>query len=549
MNVKVDGKSVVVKNDITYYELSKMFESENRKIYLAKVGHDIRELRRNAKEGENVEFLTFDNDFVKKAYARTATLMMLKAINDAFGDVKAYLKFRIQNSYYFEIEGKEISDNDTKLIQEKFAKMVEEEIVIKKISYPRGTALKIIEENKMEDVALLFKYSYKPIIKLRYIDNFVGYMNDELLYHTGYIKYYEINRYKTGILLTTSSSDDEKEMKKNIEEKVFGGKQFDTLNESTNWAKKLKINTVGKLNESIANDKFDNLVIMTESYQDKQIGNIADAVKESNKKIVFIAGPSSSGKTSFSHRLAYHLIALDIKPHLISCDNFFKNREDSPIDENGEYNFEIIEAMELDLLNSTLKRLKKGEEVEMPIFNFKTGKREYRGDKLKLYENDVVILEGIHCLNPKIAPDISYDDAFKIYVSALTEVCIDNANRIATSDLRLIRRLIRDMHSRKRSAKEILHSWKSVIKGEITSIYPYQENADIFFNSALIYEFSVIKDKALPKLYQIADDEQVGITARRLIKILNFFLSVDTEAIPMYSIIREFLGNSILEVA
>ena len=287
---------------------------------------------------------------------------------------------------------------------------------------------------------------------------------------------------------------------------------------------------------------------MTESYQDKQIGDIAEAAKKSNKRFVFIAGPSSSGKTSFAHRLAYHLIALDLTPHIISCDNFFKERVDCPKDENGEYDFEIIGSMDVDLLSNTMKKLQSGIEVELPTFNFVTGKKEYRGDKLKLKDDDVVIMEGIHCLNPDLVPDVSQDDIFKIYISALTEVCIDNANRIATSDLRLIRRMIRDIHSRSISVKETILRWKSVRRGEEISIFPYQERADVYFNSALIYEFSTIKDQALAKLYQIADDEDVGIVARRIIKILNFFLSIGTEAIPAYSIAREFLGDSIMEV-
>ena len=544
IKIKINGKEVEVNDKTSYYELTKEFNTSDRRPYLVRVGHDIKELRRFAKAGESIEFLYYNDDFVKKAYARTAILMMLKALNDVFPGDESYLKFRIQNALYFEVTGKTIDEKSVELVIKKFDKMVDDKIIIKKVSYAKSEAFKILDENKMEDVKLLFKYSYKPTIKLRYIDDYVRYINGELLYHTGYIRHYKISKYKSGLIISLSTTDKELDIK----EDIHGDKEFNTLNDSTNWAKKLEINTVGKLNEHIANDEFNHIAIMTESYQDKQIGDIAEAAKKSNKRFVFIAGPSSSGKTSFAHRLAYHLIALDLTPHIISCDNFFKERVDCPKDENGEYDFEIIESMDVDLLSNTMKKLQSGMEVELPTFNFATGKKEYSGDKLKLKDDDVVIMEGIHCLNPALVPDISQDDIFKIYISALTEVCIDNANRIATSDLRLIRRMIRDIHSRSISVKETILRWKSVRRGEEISIFPYQERADVYFNSALIYEFSTIKDQALAKLYQIADDEDVGIVARRIIKILNFFLSIGTEAIPAYSIAREFLGDSIMEV-
>ena len=544
VKIKVNGKDLEFASRTSYYDISKSFENCNRVPYLVKVGKDVKELRRNCKNGEEIEFLYYDNQMAYLAYARTAILIMLKAIHDVYKDADAALKFKVQNSYYFEIKGRTIDDMGAKLIIDAYDKVVKSETIIKKIEYSKSEASKILESNQMKDVKLLFEYIYKPTIKLRYIGDYVRYINGELLYHTGMVKYYKIKKYNKGLLLYVSTTNDESEVKEN----VIGDKEFDTLNASTNWARKLAINTVGVLNSHIANDTFDDLVIMTESYQDKQIGDIAEEVKKSKKKLIFIAGPSSSGKTSFANRLIYHLRALDFKPHLVPCDNFFKERVDTPKDENGNYNFEIIEAMDTKLLNDTIGKLLNGEEMEMPKFNFEKGVKEFKGNKLKLNDNDVLVLEGIHCLNPALVPSIDQNDIFKIYVSALTEVSIDNANRISTSDLRLIRRLIRDIHLRKIDPKDTLLRWQSVRIGEEKSIFPYQERADIFFNSALIYEFSVIKDKAIAKLFTIADDEEVGMTARRLIKILNFFLGVDSIAIPAHSILRDFLGNCILEV-
>ncbi len=544
IKIKVNGKDLEIDDRKSYYELSKSFGSEGKTPFLVKINRDVKELRRRAKDGEDIEFLYYDSNIVKLAYARTAILVMLKAIHDVYEDADAALKFKIQNSYYFEIKGMKMDDQIANSIIESYDKVVKSETIINKLEYSKSDASKILEENQMYDVKLLFKYIYKPTIKLRYIGDYVRYINGELLYHTGMIKYYKIKRYKDGLILYVPTGDDESQVKENI----IGDKEFDTLNASTNWARKLKINTVGVLNSHIADDTFDDLVIMTESYQDKQIGNIAEEFIKSNKKMIFIAGPSSSGKTSFSNRLAFHLRAMDLKPHLVSCDNFFKERVDNPKDENGEYDFETIEAIDTGLLNDTLQKLLQGEEAEIPRYNFEAGVKEFKGNKIKLDENSVLILEGIHCLNPALVPNINQKDIFKIYVSALTEVSIDNANRISTSDLRLIRRLIRDIHLRKINPKDTLLRWNSVRRGEEKSIFPYQERADIFFNSALIYEFSVIKDKAIARLFTIADDEEVGMVARRLIKILNFFLGVDSTAIPAHSILREFLGNSILEV-
>ena len=544
IKIRVNGKDLEIDDRKSYYELSKSFGSEGKTPYLVKINRDVKELRRKAKDGEDLEFLYYDSNIVKLAYARTAILIMLKAIHDVYPDADAALKFKVQNSYYFEINGMKIDEQIAKLIIDAYDKVVKSETIINKLEYSKSDASKILEENQMDDVKQLFKYIYKPTIKLRYIGDYVRYINGELLYHTGMVKYYKIKRYKDGLILFVPTSDDESQVKENI----IGDKEFDTLNASTNWARKLKINTVGVLNSHIADDTFDDLVIMTESYQDKQIGNIAEEFIKSKKKLIFVAGPSSSGKTSFSNRLAFHLRAMDLKPHIISCDNFFKERVDNPKDENGEYDFDIIEAVDTTLLNSTLQKLLNGEEAEIPRFNFEYGVKEFKGNKIKLDENGVLMLEGIHCLNPALVPDIDQNEIFKVYVSALTEVSIDNANRISTSDLRLIRRLIRDIHLRKINPKDTLLRWNSVRRGEEKSIFPYQERADIFFNSALIYEFSVIKDKAIAKLFTIADDKEIGMTARRLIKILNFFLGVDSIAIPAHSILREFLGNSILEV-
>lgn len=546
IHVSVNNEKIELEDRISYYDLSKRFSFENGKMpFLVRANGTVKELRRFAKDGEDIKFLFYDEECVKNTYARTATFMTLKVIKEIYGTgTKVGLKFRMKNSYYFEIENKTISTEEVKTICEKLEELSKSAIPIRKETFAKVDAFKIIDEEKLEDVKLLFRYNYRPMINLRFIDDYARYINGEVLYDTSLVKYFKLVPYHIGFFLVLSNTDDEKD----IQELSVGEKSFKTLNASTDWARKLDINSIGKLNSQIAKGRFDDLVVMTESFQDKQIGDIADIVKKSNKRIVFVAGPSSSGKTSFSHRLMYHLRALDMIPHPIACDNFFKERDETPLDEKGEYNFEDIVALDIKLLNDTLVGLLDGKEVEMPVYNFATGKKEFNGNKLKIDENEVIILEGIHCLNPALAPNVNPNDIFKIYISALTEVSIDNVNRIATSDLRLIRRMVRDSRTRAISPKETIKRWPSVRSGEEKFVFPYQENADIYFNSALIYEFSVLKNKALAKLYDLTEDEVVGETVRRLIKILNYFLGAEYDAIPRYSIIREFIGYSIMNV-
>lgn len=546
LNIIVENENVEVVEGTLYYDLAREYERKYKKTpYLVSADGVTKELRRHVRQGEDIKFLFFDNDDVKEAYAKTAIFVLLKAIFDIFGnDYDAGLKFRIHNSYYFEIEGKDVDDTDAFKVKKEYMKIVEDKIFIKKISYQKNDAMKIFSECKMDDARLLFRYNYRPVINLRKIDDYVKYINGSLLYDTSYVKYFEIRKFHNGLLLELPNNDDVM----NIQYDIPGEKLFNIHNVSVNWAKKLRINTVGKLNESIADGKFNDLVIMMESFQDKQIGDIAEAILKSNKKLVFIAGPSSSGKTSFANRLMYHLRAVELNPVIISCDDFFVNRVDSPKKPNGEYDFEAIENVDIGLLNKTLNELLQGNEADIPKFDFFLGEKKFGVNKLKIKKNDIVIVEGIHCLNPVLTPNVDSNNIFKIYIAALIEVAIDNANRISTSDLRLIRRIVRDNRARGNDPKKTIKMWKSVREGEEKYIFPFQEEADILFNSALIYEFSVLKIKVLPLLYRISEDPEVGETAKRLIKILNYFLGVDTDVIPRHSVIREFIGDSILDV-
>ena len=546
LTINLENKEREVEEGITYYQLALEYEKETgKKPFLVRANGVVKELRRHVRNNEKLEFVYYDNDLVKEAYARTAIFVMLKAFYEVYGDkFDPALKFRIHNSYYFEFDNAEIKEEDISKIVDYFKSIVEKDYFIEKKSYVKQELLDIFDRKNMKDAKLLFKYNYRPVINLREINGFVKYINGMLLRSTSYISHYGIRKYHNGLLLALPKTDDIENVATNsVDEKLFH-----LHNVSVNWAKKLRINTVGKLNEQIAKGNFNDLVIMTESFQDKQIGDIASEIAKSGKKLVFIAGPSSSGKTSFSRRLMYHLRALELIPHPISCDDFFKEREETPKNEKGEYDFESLGAVDIKLLNDTLNKLLKHEEVTIPQFDFAVGTKVFGDTKLKIEANDIVILEGIHCLNKNLIPSIDVNNVFRVYVSALTEVSIDNANRIPTSDLRLLRRLVRDRRTRGTSPKTTLKRWKSVREGEEKNIFPFQEEADVVFNSALIYEFSVLKIKALPELYQLSEDPEVGETAKRLIKTLNYFLGVDTEIIPKHSLVREFIGGSVLDV-
>lgn len=326
-------------------------------------------------------------------------------------------------------------------------------------------------------------------------------------------------------------------------------KLFDTMESAKSWGRTAGIETVGDLNEQICSGSVSDLILVQEAKQERMIGEIArDIAGRENVKFVMIAGPSSSGKTSFSHRLSIQLRTLGKVPHPIALDNYFVNREDTPRDEKGDYNFECLEAIDVKLFNENMVKLLAGERVELPTFNFKVGQREYRGDFLQLGEDDILVIEGIHGLNGKMSYALPEESKYKIYISALTTLNIDAHNRIPTTDGRLLRRMVRDARTRGSSAQRTIQMWPSVRRGEEENIFPFQEEADAMFNSALIYELAMLKTFAEPLLFQIPKGEPEYYEAKRLLKFLDYFLCVPSESLPVNSICREFVGGSCFNV-
>ena len=377
------------------------------------------------------------------------------------------------------------------------------------------------------------------------IESFEDYFYGFMANHTGYIRKFDLVLYEGGfVLLLPDKKEPDKIAEFRPQEKIFHVQR-----ESQEWGNKLEISTVGDLNDKITKGGIQDILLIQEALQESKISEIASKIASAgNKKFVMIAGPSSSGKTTFSHRLSIQLAAHGMKPHPIAVDNYFVNREFTPVDEFGEKNFECLEAIDVEQFNKDMLALLEGKRVEMPVFNFKAGQREYKGDFLQLEEDDVLVIEGIHGLNDKLSYALPKESKFKIYISALTQLNIDEHNRIPTTDGRLIRRIVRDARTRGTSAKETIARWPSVRRGEEQNIFPFQEEADVMFNSALIYELACLKVYAEPLLFGIDRNEPEYIEAKRLLKFLDYFVPVPSEAVPHNSILREFVGGSCFNV-
>ena len=373
-----------------------------------------------------------------------------------------------------------------------------------------------------------------------YVDYFYGYMVPD----TGYLGYFDLQPYDQGFALIFPNQETKKASEFRPPHKLFH-----VLKESTQWGEMMGIDTVGALNDAVAAGRIQDVILVQEALMERRIGKIAeDIASQKTKKFVMIAGPSSSGKTTFSHRLSIQLMAQGMHPHPIALDDYYVNRVDTPKDENGDYDYECLEALDIELFNRDMTALLNGKEVAMPTYNFKTGKREYRGNTKRLGPNDILVLEGIHGLNDKLSYSLPKSSKLKIYISALTQLNIDEHNNLPTTDGRLIRRLVRDAMARNTTARETLARWDSVRRGEERHIFPFQEEADIMFNSALIYEIAVLKPYAEPLLFCIDHDCPEYLEAKRILKFLDYFLPVPSEAVERNSILREFIGGSCFKI-
>ena len=551
VKVTIDGKEHEYAIGTTYREIVDEYQEEvaEAPVILVMADGKLRELQKKLKGDCTLEFVTTKDHIGFETYKRTVCLVLLRAIYDVAGKEnieKVMIHYSVGNGYYFTMAGKAVLDqhflDNVKTRMQELADMC---TPIGKRSVNTDDAVSLFHHHRMYDKEKLFRFRRVSKVNIYnigyYEDYFYGYMAD----HAGYVKYFDLKLYDEGFVLELPTRKNPSVISPFRPE----GKIFQVQKESQEWAEKMDISYVGDLNNHITKEGISNILLVQEALQEAKISDIAQRiVLEGNKKFIMIAGPSSSGKTSFSHRLSIQLLAHGMKPHPIGVDNYFKNREETPLDEYGEKNYECLEAIDVEQFNKDMLAPLRGERIELPVFNFKTGHREYKGDFLQLGPEDVLVIEGIHGLNDKLSYALPAESKFKIYISALTQLNIDEHNRIPTTDGRLLRRIVRDARTRGTSAKDTIARWPSVRRGEEANIFPYQEQADVMFNSALVYELACLKVYAEPLLFGIDKSEPEYLEAKRLLKFLDYFISVPSEDIPHNSLLREFVGGSCFDV-
>ncbi len=518
-------------------------------IILAKVNGKLTELFKEVPDDAHVEFVTTDTVIGNLTYKRSVCMLMLSALHDVVPEgkiKKVCVDYSLSKGYYCVIEGDvQVTEEFLLEVKLKMLELISLDLPIKKRSMNTEKAMELFKKYGMYDKVKLFKYRRVSRVNIYELNGYEDYHYGYMAPSTGMLDTFDLYLYDGGFVLQLPTKE-EPDM---VPEFNPPKKLFQVLKESTRWGNMLNVDTVGALNDVIASGNITELILVQEALQEKKIADIAaDIASKPGKKFIMIAGPTSSGKTTFSHRLAVQLKAHGLKPHTIEVDNYFVEREDTPKDENGNYNFECIDAIDIKLFNQQMMALLDGKTVELPTFNFKIGKKEFKGNMLTMGKDDILVIEGIHCLNDKLSESIPRENKYKIYISALTQLNIDEHNRIPTTDGRLIRRMVRDARTRGASAARTLGMWESVRRGEEENIFPYQEEADAMFNSALIYELAVLKQEAEPLLFGINKDEPEYYEAKRLLKFLDYFLGINSEDIPKNSIIREFIGGSIFRV-
>ena len=547
----------------TYLSLAERFQSEyDAPIILAKVGQKLVELNKTVpadstffhagRAPEELTFITTRDSAGHKTYERGATMMFLRAMTHVFGKRIEVMKleYALGDGLFFNIRLKEGAGGDALLeeklpeVKETMERYVRENEKFSKTKVPLQDGIELFRRTNMKDKERLFHYRRTSTMNIYRLGNYYDYYYGYMPPTTGYVSIFDLRKVESGVLLIIPRrAEPDKPGSPEIPEKLFA-----TRRRSDQWSDNLGVSTVAELNDAIADGRGRDIILASEAYQEHNIGEIARQIKEENRRIVMIAGPSSSGKTSFSHRLSIQLGNVGLKAHPIACDNYYVERSRTPRDENGEYDFECLEAIDIDLFNEQMGALLRGDRVHLPTFNFRTGIPEFNGNFLQIGNDEVLVIEGIHGLNDKLSEGIRAEDKFKIYISAVTALNIDEHNRIPTTDNREIRRMVRDARTRGFTAAATIARWDSVRHGEQKHIFPFQEQANVMFNSATLYELAVLKTFAEPLLFSIPTDAPEYPEAKRLLKFLEYFLGLSCEDVPRNSLIREFIGGSIFPV-
>ncbi len=548
--VQIDGTTYTYDEGTTFEKIANDFQDRyEHRIVLGCEGYRLFEMKKPLKQDCELKFITTGDSIGNKTYKRSMCLMMVKAIHDICNHdhfCKVRIDFSVDKGYYCTVAGNvEVNEEFLSRVKNRMLEMVAAKMPIEKRSVHTDEAIALFKQHGMHDKERLFEYRRVSKVNIYSMNEFEDYYYGYMVPDASYLPYFELYLYGEGFVIQMPEATNPTVVP------PFRPRQklFQVLNESSKWGDMLGIQTVADLNEAVTKGNLQETILVQEALQEKKIGDIARTIVDrGNVKFVLIAGPSSSGKTTFSHRLSIQLRAHGMIPHPIAVDNYFVNREDTPRDKDGNYNYECLEAIDVKQFNQDLTDLLEGKEVELPSFNFKTGQREYNGQTKKLGEHDVLVIEGIHCLNDALTYELPKENKFKVYISALTQLNIDEHNRIPTTDGRLLRRMVRDARTRGTSARKTIAMWPSVRRGEEENIFPYQEEADVMFNSALIYELAVLKQYAEPVLFGIEKDCEEYIEAKRLLKFLDYFVGIGSEHVPANSLLKEFIGGGCFQI-
>ena len=545
--MKVSYKNIEVEikdENLTVIDAFKEAIEEKENVIACMVNNEVKPLDYVLKQNDEVELLNTSSRDGARIYTRGLLFIMGKAFNELYPEVKLTVNFQLSSSMFCKIEKDTINEEMIENVKARMQEIIDKNLKIKKVEMSKEEATEFLEKENTGIGKIQIENKEKETVSLYFCEEYYNYFYGVMPISTGYIKLFDIMKYHDGFLIRYPSKNKPNEIKPYQE----GKKLLATLEEYDDIYRILGIATLSQLNEKIRNGEAKDIILLSEALHEKKIANIADKIIEDRKKrVILIAGPSSSGKTTFAKRLGIQLKLNGLKPKTISVDNYFVEREQTPKDEFGNYNFEALEAVDLKLLNEHLVKLLNGEEIEVPTFDFKKGTKYYTGKTMKLEDDEVLVMEGIHCLNDELTPAIDKNQKFKIYISALTVLNIDYYNRISTTDTRIIRRTVRDSQFRGYDAIKTLSSWYSISAGEEKNIFPFQEGADVMFNTSLVYEINALKKYALPLFSKIGKEEKEYAEAKRLTEFLKYFEQIDIEDIPKYSLLREFIGGGIFD--
>ena len=544
--VAIKGKYLQFDKGTTFENIVRDYQEQyNNSIALVFFNGKMKELTKRLERDGAVSFVTTRDSAGHNSYVRTAQMMLVKAVRDIVkemgNDIHVKVEFALGNAFYCSVHGDIVVDDEfASKVEEQMRQINARKIPIIKKTYPIDDAIELFKRQGMHDKERLFHYRRGSTINVYSMEGYYDYFYGYMLPSTAYVSLFKVQAYRGGLLLILPRQENPFEIEEFVDEESL----FEQLYLATKWGDLVNISTVGDLNDAICGGSISDMILVQEALQERRIGEIAEQIfRKKSTKFVLVAGPSSSGKTTFAHRLAIQLRSFGLRPHIISMDDYFVNREKTPIDIDGNYNYEAFEAIDIDLFTDDMLDLLDGETVEMPHFDFKIGKRVYRKNYLKLDEDDILIIEGIHGLNPKATKDLPDENKFKIYISCMTSLNIDEHNRIPSTDARLLRRMVRDARTRGNSAQHTFELWPKVRAGEVENIFRFQDDADAVFNSMLIYELAVLKQFAEPLLFNVRQNEAPYYEAKRLLKFLEYFVGVDTASVPTNSLLREFVGG------